>query len=335
MRIEVMMFLKLACWACMDRASTSLKRRTPWKAIAALFAVAVIWGGTFVWMKDAVTVAEARLGPGHVLSGLSVFLALRFGAAALIVLAISRSARTRLGAAEWKYGAWLGGLLFGGFALQMSGLVDVSPAVSAFLTSLYVLFTAAISALSAGGRPRATLVAGALLATLGAGLVRGRPGLTFTVGEWLTIGSAIIFAIHIIATDRATRRFDPMALTFTSFVVVFGLAAITFLAVSTSDDAPSSAAIVDLVTSRAFFVPLALTTVLATVVALTFMNLFQREVDPVRAAILYAFEPIWATLFGIATAHDSLTPWFLFGGAALLAGNLIAELGARRESAST
>jgi hypothetical protein len=29
-----------------------------------------------------------------------------------------------------------------------------------------------------------------------------------------------------------------------------------------------------------------------------------------------------------------LTWWFVFGGAALLTGNLVAELGARRESAS-
>src|SRR6188768_1775945 len=180
MRFVVMLFLKLACRACMDRADASLKGRTPWKAITALFAVAVIWGGTFVWMKDALTAAQARLGPGHVVSGLCVFLALRFGAAALIVIALSRSARTRTKRAEWTSGAWLGGLLFAGFALQMSGLADVTPAVSAFLTSLYVLFTAAMSAFSAGGKLRVSLVVGALLATIGAGLIRGRPELTLT-----------------------------------------------------------------------------------------------------------------------------------------------------------
>jgi drug/metabolite transporter (DMT)-like permease len=318
----------------MDRADTAPASRTPWKAISALFAVAVIWGGTFVWMKDAIVAAEARLGPGHALSALSLFLALRFGAAALIVFAISRSARARLHRAEWKSGAWLGSLLFAGFALQMSGLADITPAVSAFLTSLYVLFTAALSVLSKSGRVRVSLVVGALLATVGAGLIRGRPELSFTGGEWLTIASAVVFAVHIVATDRATRRLDPMALTFTSFAVVFGLAVVAFCAAGASGDLPAREALVDLVLSRAFFVPLALTTVLATVVALTFMNIFQREVDPVRAAILYAFEPIWATLFSLAGDHEVLTPWFLFGGGALLTGNLVAELGARRAGAS-
>jgi drug/metabolite transporter (DMT)-like permease len=285
-------------------------------------------------MKDALMAAEARLGPGHVVSGLCLFLALRFGAAALLVFVMSRAARTRSSRAEWKSGAWLGGLLFAGFALQMTGLADVTPAVSAFLTSLYVLFTAAISGFIAGGRLRLSLVVGALLATIGAGLIRGRPELSLTTGEWLTIASAVAFAIHIVATDRATRRLDPMALTFTSFMVVFGLAVAAFFAAAASGDSPSLESLVDLVAARAFLVPLALTTVLATVVALTLMNVFQREMSPVRAAILSAFEPIWATLFGVATAHDTITPWFLFGGASLLAGNLIAELGARRESAS-
>lgn len=309
-------------------------RSTPWKAVLALFLVAVIWGGTFVWMKDAVTVAGTRLGEGHVVSALCVFLVLRFGAAALIVLAISKRARANLGRAEWRGGLWLGGLLFAGFALQMSGLAEVSPAVSAFLTSLYVLFTAGISAFSSGGRLHASLILGAVLATIGAGLVRGRPDLTFTSGEWLTIASAVVFAIHIIATDRATRKLDPMAVTFTSFAVVAAIACVCFFAAGLAGDSPGREALVDLVSAREFLVPLALTTVLATVVALTFMNVFQREVDPVRAAIIYAFEPIWATLFGIASGHDELTSWLWIGGAVLLAGNLVAELGARRENAS-
>ena len=57
------------------------------------------------------------------------------------------------------------------------------------------------------------------------------------------------------------------------------------------------------------------------------MNLFQRRLDPVRAAVLYAFEPIWAALFGIAAGTDAFTTYLWLGGGLLLAGNLVAELG--------
>lgn len=318
----------------MSREPTREPARLRWRALAALFSVAVIWGGTFVWMKDALAAAAAHLGPGRTASATCLFLALRFGSAALIVLAISPAARARLGALEWRFGAWLGVLLFGGFALQMGGLAEVSPAVSAFLTSLYVLFTAVIGAFTREGRISGALVAGALLATLGAGLIRGRPELGFTAGEALTVASAVLFAIHILATDRATRRCDPMAITFTSLAVVAIVSAAACGLDALRGGAPDVRSVMDMLADRAFLVPLVLTTVLATVVALSFMNLFQRQVDPVRAAILYAFEPIFAALFGLVSGHDVPSAWLGFGGAALFLGNLVAELGVRRETTS-
>lgn len=300
--------------------------RTPWKALLALFAVSLIWGGTFVWMKDGMAVAERAFGPGSALVALAWFLLLRFGGAAILVFACVPSARRGLGRDAWIGGLWLGVLLFVGFALQMVGLADVSPAVSAFLTSLYVLFTAILTTMIERRRPRAGLVLGALLATAGAGLVRGRPELSFSLAEWLTIAAAFSFAAHILATDRVTRRTPAMPVTFTGFAVV-ALGSLALFAVARlRGPLPPAQAFLDVLRDREFLVPLALTTVLATVVALTFMNVFQRQVDPVRAAILYALEPIWAALFGIATGHDHVTSWLVLGGAILLAGNLVAEL---------
>jgi drug/metabolite transporter (DMT)-like permease len=62
-------------------------------------------------------------------------------------------------------------------------------------------------------------------------------------------------------------------------------------------------------------------------VALTLMNVYQRELDPVRAAILYALEPIWTTLIAAALGLGFPSYWLWIGGGALVAGNLIAELG--------
>jgi drug/metabolite transporter (DMT)-like permease len=307
----------------------------PWRALVALFCVALIWGGTFVWMKVALVTAMERLGPGSELSASALFLALRFGVASLIVLLISRTARAALrrgSRAAWSAGLWLGFLLLVGFALQMRGLADVTPAVSAFLTSLYVLFTAVMS----GARNRtglsASLMIGAVMATLGAGLVRGRPELRFTTGEWLTVASALVFAVHILATDRLTRVVAPMMVTITSFIVVAaGNAALLGICAS-ADDGPTWSAMVSVLGERDFVVPLVMTTVLATVIALSLMNLYQRDVDPVRAAILYAFEPIFAMIFALAAGLDELTPWLWVGGAMILLGNLVAEIQTWRNS---
>jgi drug/metabolite transporter (DMT)-like permease len=211
----------------------------------------------------------------------------------------------------------------------MYGLDDVSPGVSAFLTSLYVVFTALLTA-RRGLRP--ALIAGVLLATIGAGVIRGRPEFAFNHGELLTVACAFVFAVHILVTDRVTKRVPPLPVTFTSFVVVATASVCLFALTLVSGDPPNRDVLVELCLTPEFLQPVLLSSLLATVLALSLMNVYQREIDPVRAAIVYAFEPIWAALIGIWAGMDEWTPYLWLGGAALLAGNLIAELGQSERS---
>ena len=55
--------------------------------------------------------------------------------------------------------------------------------------------------------------------------------------------------------------------------------------------------------------------------------MYQKYMDPVRAAILYALEPVWATLLAISMDLTEFSFWLVIGGSALLIGNLISELG--------
>jgi drug/metabolite transporter (DMT)-like permease len=311
-------------------ASPVPRAGTPWRAILALFVVTVIWGGTFVWMKQGISAVNMQLGAGHGTVGIALFNALRFGIAAICVAAFIPSSRRELTRGAWLAGFWIGTLLFVGFGLQMLGLAEITPAVSAFLTSLYVLFTAVLTAVLKRRGPSLALFIGVVLATCGAGFIRGRPELSFNSGEWMTVGCAVLFALHILATDKFTKKIHPMPVTLTSFVWVAAGNLVVFAISLRGAGAPGSTALVSLIESRDFALPLVLSSILATVVALSLMNHFQRELDPVRAAILYAFEPIWAALFGIACGTDSFTIYLWLGGALLLAGNLVAEIGQRR-----
>jgi drug/metabolite transporter (DMT)-like permease len=209
----------------------------------------------------------------------------------------------------------------------MVGLAEVTPAVSAFLTSLYVVFLAVLSAAVERRLPRAGFALGALLATAGAALVRGRPEIAaWSTGEVLTVLASIAFAVHILATDRVTKRVPALPVTAVMFACV-ALGGVALLAAEAARGAGLGLGVLaELARDPEFLRPLLLTSVFGTVVALTWMNLYQREVDPVRAAILYALEPIWAAIIGISAGADEFTPWLLVGGGLLLAGNLVAEL---------
>lgn len=302
--------------------------RSKWTAVLALGTVTLIWGGSFTWMKQSIDSAHAVLGAGRELQGTALFLLLRFGAASLIMMLLPRGRRL-LDPGVMRGGWILGGLLFAGFALQMAGLSEVSPAVSAFLTSLYVLFTALIVTIQQRKRLSWVLITGALAATAGAAFIRGTPQMLLSFGELVTVGCALMFGIHILATDRISRQVDALAVSTSSFAVVtLGcLAALAFFQLFGTPLRWSEFS--TLLAHPQFHMPLLWMTLLGTVVALTFMNLFQKEVDPVRAAILYSTEPVWAAVFGVWMGYDEMTGWLFFGGALLLGGNLFVELGPR------
>jgi len=300
------------------------------RALIALAAVTILWGATFVWMKQSLNAAERVLGhPGGAPVAV-LYVGIRFGLAAC-VLALWPRARLTLDRGAWRGGAVLGGILFGGFLLQMLGLESVTPPVSAFLTSLYVVFAALLSAWLHRARPHLPFMIGVALATFGAGFIEGPPHLTFGPAEWLTVASAFIFAIHILATDRITKANAPLAVTLAMFVWTALFAAAVLPMTLMRAGAPSTAALVALLRDLGFAFPLLLSTLFATVVALTLMNQFQRELDPVRAAILFALEPIWTTLIAMLYGFGRPGFWLWIGGGALLAGNLVAEWGASRD----
>jgi drug/metabolite transporter (DMT)-like permease len=306
-------------------ASPAARPRSP-RAVIALLAVTIVWGWSFIWIKTSLTAAERVLGHPGGPPVVSLYVAVRFGIAAL-VLALWPRARTGLDRGAWRAGGILGGLLFSGFLFQMIGLEHVSPPVSAFLTSLYVVFAAILTSWQHRTRPHFPFLIGVLLATFGAGFIEGPPQLTYGLGEWLTVASAFIFALHILMTDRLTKEHASLAVTLAMFVVTAGAAVVSLGVCSTRAAAPAMAEMLTLLHTRDFIVPLLLSTFLGTVIALTLINVFQKAMDPVRAAILYALEPIWTTVIAAMLGFGLPGFWLWIGGGALLAGNVIAELG--------
>ena len=177
------------------------------KATLALFVVTIIWGCTFLWLKQALDTAENYSLGNQTNVVATLFVTLRFGFAIGLFFIFVPSIKKEIGDYRvWNDGAILSLFMLGGFVFQMIGLDGISPAVSAFLTSLYVLFTALILAWSAGKLQSRSLVIGVILATFGAGFIQGPPQLHYDISEWLTILCALMFAGHIIFTDISTKR---------------------------------------------------------------------------------------------------------------------------------
>ena len=292
-------------------------------AILALLAVTLVWGATFVWMKqalDALDDEKATLGTNGVVA---VLVFARFAIAALLMLIFFRKARSSLTDRRiWFDGIMLGGLMFLAYLSQMIGLDDINPSVSAFLTSLYVVFTALISSAYNLRLPTKIMLLGVGLATFGAGFIQGPPHLTWGVAEFITVFCALLFALHILFTQHITTRRDPIAVSTTSFIVVTICSIITVFILGDGTDAKQW----QLLFSDGVIVPVLLLGIGGSFFCLLFLNMYQRYLHPIQAAIIYALEPVWATIYGLQLGMVDWSIWILIGGGALFLGNIIVEL---------
>jgi drug/metabolite transporter (DMT)-like permease len=177
-----------------------------------------------------------------------------------------------------------------------------------------------------------SLLAGVALATLGAAYISGPPQLGFGLAEWLTVLCAFLFACTILVTDAITRRHAPAAVSLSSFAIVAVGSALYTARTLAQEGAPSLSQLLSLLSEYDFWMPLACCSILATLIALTVLNHYQRMLEPVRAATLYALEPVWGAVISVLYGMEAVNGWFALGAGALLAGNLIAELGPKQRT---
>ena len=289
-------------------------------AAIGLFFVTLLWGGTFVWMKQAVNALDDELTRYTTAGVVGVIVCSRFLIAFVALLPFSSEARRALLSKEdWKGGIILGGLMLVGFVLQMIGIKSVSPSVSAFLTSLYVVFTAILSVKISDRKPTRIMVLGVGMATIGAGFIDGPPHVVWGVGELLTVVCAFFFALHIIYTDKITKQLNPIAVTSTSFAFLVISAATVALVASRDVRVFESA------WQEGVIIPLLCLGLFGSLACILMLNAFQRHLNPTHAAIIYSFEPVWATLYGWQQGLVEVSIWLTMG-LLLLLGNIIVEL---------
>src|ERR1700730_17795821 len=162
-----------------------------------LLLCALIWGATFVVVKDALADVSVL-----------VYIAVRFAiSAAVMGIIFWRSLRGLKGKTVWA-GVQIGLFLLGGYVFQTTGLKYTTPSKAAFITGSSVVLVALLLAVFGRRRINAWIWAGALAAFAGLYyLTVPAEGLTaLNVGDPIVFGGAIMFALHIIFISRHVRN---------------------------------------------------------------------------------------------------------------------------------
>lgn len=281
----------------------------------AMLAVSLIWGATFVIVKDA-------------LAGVSplLFLALRFSLAALILALFLRGRLDPAGSGgrlgDWRGGLIASSLLFLGYALQTVGLGQTSASRSAFLTGLYIVLVPLLAACVHQSRPRPAEIAGVSLAAVGTALLtwRGADWIRgfreLNSGDLLTVCCAVAFAGHILAVAHYSRCMSFERLT---LYQIGGVALISWLSLGTLESPR-------IVWSPGLVGAIATTALLATTLSFFLYTWAQRRISPTRAALIFSTEPIFAGVIAWRWAGESWTAGNLAGAGLILSGIVLVEL---------
>jgi drug/metabolite transporter (DMT)-like permease len=275
-----------------------------------LLVLTLVWGTTFTLVKR---VLDAGTSPG-------AFLSLRFGLATAVLGALWLARRSRASPGLWRDGGLLGLAMFAGFALQTIGLRFTTPARSGFITGLAVVVVPLIAKFLQGRRVGGPAWTGVVLAVTGLAMLTrpfgGDSTAVVQLGDLLTLGCAVAYAFQIVWTSEFSRRHSLIGLTFVQIAVTF-LGSLVLLALEP----------VRLVPSRELAGTVLFTSLVMTVGAFFVMNWAQRHTTAVRAAIIYALEPASAAVFSHLVTGEVLPALGLAGGALIMAGVVVAEVG--------
>jgi len=278
----------------------------------ALVGVAMVWGATFVMVKDAVS-----------LYPLYSFLAWRFAIAVVAFVAIFPRALRRLDAPTIGVGVLAGAFLCVGYVFQTWGLQGTSASKAAFITGMFVVITPIMQALVLRRVPTWATAAGAALAVCGLWLLSGGGDGGWNVGDTRVLVCAFGYSAHMIVLGSLARERSVTALTLVQLAttaVVCGAIAVAAEGVSV----PAQGSV---------WVALLVTGVLASAAAFGIQTYAQRHIPPARTALILIMEPAFGGLFGWL-AGEMLGLRGLAGAALILAGMIVAEVvGARFEQA--
>jgi len=285
-----------------------------WKADIALVLVTAIWGSTFVVVKNALD----AVGP-------LVFVAVRFwvaGGTLAGLLLLQRRIASRpipIQARALRAGAFTGFFLTLGYVPQTIGLQTTEAAKAAFITGLSVVLVPVLAATLLRKPPTRAATFGVLIATVGLSLLTLdlNQRLALSSGDLWVLLCAIGFAAHITSTARFAPHYDVLPFTATQLLTTAALstgAALLFERHALLPPASTLPAIVYM-------------GLIATAFVFGVQTWGQRHTSPTHTALIFALEPVFAALFAVAFAGEILETREWVGGALILLGMIVAEIG--------
>jgi drug/metabolite transporter (DMT)-like permease len=293
------------------------------RAYLLMLAVVAVWGSTFVIVKAALSDSTP-----------AAFNMVRMILAFAVLAVAYRGAWRQIRRSQIAAGALVGLLMALGYQFQTVGLARTTPSKSAFITGLLVVMVPIFSLIPGlhphgSRRPGWNAFAGAFIALAGIVLLTtpastGTTGLSallpdfssINLGDVLTFGGAIAFALHCISLAHTSPRigFRPLALMQVGFCALFMTVTMPLIEHPVIHWTPRLVG------------ALVICAVLATSAAYSIQTWAQSVLPPTHTALILTMEPVFAWLTSFLFFGERLGLRPASGALLILAGILMTEL---------
>lgn len=275
-------------------------RVSPTVGVLSLVLVTLIWGSTFVVVKEALDTIPVPL-----------LLALRFTLAALL-----------LSWAKWDRRALvpalvLGSLSFTGFAAQTAGLAITSASNAAFITGLSVILTPIVARAWLKKSLSGRVYLAAVVALVGLALMTLREGVeSVNAGDILMLATALCYALYIVYLGEVAGKVRGTSLAMMQHLPMAALAWLW---------AAPQAGKLPTVPAETYLAIVYLAVVATALIAIV-QTYAQRVVPAHLAALIFVLEPVFAAGFAAVLLGERLGTLGWIGAALILLAMLVAEL---------
>ncbi len=268
----------------------------------------IIWGFSFVVVKDALNVIPPVYMVGMRYSLAAVFLAIVFW--------------KKLKLINRKYlisGAALGFFLAVGTILQNFALVTVDAGVCAFLTAVYVVLAPFLAWIFFKKRPNKQCLIAVVFAIIGIGCLSLTSEFRIGFGELLTLICGVFFALHIVCADHFTEKQDPILLSVLQMVFagIFGWIIAPFY---------DGKLDVSILAGKDFWVAILYMGILGSAICFMLQVVSQKHLSVTTAAILLTMESVFGTIFSVIILQEVLGPRKILGFALMFVAALVSQV---------
>ena len=277
-----------------------------------LLSVAIAWGVTFLMVQDAINTTPVY-----------AFLFFRFAIASVLMFFIAYKYLNEINKKTILYGIILGLFLFSAFATQTFGLAYTKSSIVAFITGLNVIVVPFLAYFIFKDYISKNVLIATVIAVVGLYLLTMSGALTIGKGELLTLICAFLFALQIIFTGKFSKEVNVFLLVLFQLITVAILSLIFSLSL---DDVTFN-----LTYDYVFFKAVLITAVFATVYAFLIQTYMQQFTTATKTAIIFAMEPVSASVFAYISVGEVLTNIQLTGAILIVFATVVAELKFKRK----